>query len=57
MDIKALLGHESVATTQIYPNVGQERMAWRGGERRVGNDGKRQDMILSFLKGSVSYVR
>ena len=26
MDIKALLGHKSVATTQIYTNVGQERM-------------------------------
>jgi len=24
--IKALLGHESIATTQIYTNVGQERM-------------------------------
>ena len=31
VDIKALLGHESVATTQIYTNVGQERM-----ERVVG---------------------
>jgi integrase/recombinase XerD len=27
VDIQALLGHESVATTQIYTNVGQERMA------------------------------
>ena len=27
VDIKALLGHESIATTQIYTNVGQERMA------------------------------
>jgi len=27
VDIKALLGHESVATTQIYTNVGQEWMA------------------------------
>ena len=26
VDIKALLGHESVATTQIYTNVGQESM-------------------------------
>ena len=26
VDIKALLGHESVATTQIDTNVGQERM-------------------------------
>ena len=26
MDIKALLGHESISTTQIYTNVGQERM-------------------------------
>jgi integrase/recombinase XerD len=26
VDIKALLGHESIATTQIYTNVGQERM-------------------------------
>ena len=26
VDIKALLGHESIATTQIYINVGQERM-------------------------------
>jgi site-specific recombinase XerD len=27
VDIKALLGHESISTTQIYTNVGQERMA------------------------------
>jgi len=26
VDIKALLGHESIGTTQIYTNVGQERM-------------------------------
>ena len=26
VDIKALLGHESVATTQIDTHVGQERM-------------------------------
>ncbi|MBK8754835.1 MAG: tyrosine-type recombinase/integrase [Candidatus Competibacteraceae bacterium] len=26
VNIKALLGHESIATTQIYTNVGQERM-------------------------------
>jgi integrase/recombinase XerD len=26
VDIKALLGHESIAITQIYPNGGQERM-------------------------------
>jgi site-specific recombinase XerD len=26
VDIKALLGHESIATTQIDTNVGQERM-------------------------------
>jgi integrase/recombinase XerD len=26
VDIKALLGHDSIATTQIYTNVGQERM-------------------------------
>ncbi|MDG4562566.1 MAG: tyrosine-type recombinase/integrase [Candidatus Competibacter sp.] len=26
MDIKALLGHESVATTQICSHIGQERM-------------------------------
>ncbi len=26
VDIKALLGHESIATTQIDPHVGQERM-------------------------------
>ena len=26
VDIQALLGHESIATTQIYTNVGQERM-------------------------------
>ena len=26
VDIKALLGHESISTTQIYANVGQERM-------------------------------
>ena len=27
VDIKALLGHESIATTQSYTHVGQERMA------------------------------
>jgi len=26
VDIKALLGHESISTTQIYTNVVQERM-------------------------------
>ena len=26
VDIKALLGHDSISTTQIYTNVGQERM-------------------------------
>jgi site-specific recombinase XerD len=26
VDIQALLGHESIATTQMYTNVGQERM-------------------------------
>ncbi|MBK8538319.1 MAG: tyrosine-type recombinase/integrase [Candidatus Competibacteraceae bacterium] len=26
VDIKALLGHESIATTQIYTNVSQEKM-------------------------------
>ena len=26
VDIQALLGHESIASTQIYTNVGQERM-------------------------------
>lgn len=26
VDIKALRGHESISTTQIYTNVGQERM-------------------------------
>jgi integrase/recombinase XerD len=26
VDIKVLLGHESSSTTQIYTNVGQERM-------------------------------
>jgi site-specific recombinase XerD len=26
LDIQALLGHESISTTQIYTNVGQERM-------------------------------
>jgi integrase/recombinase XerD len=26
VDIKALLGHESIATTPIYTHVGQERM-------------------------------
>jgi site-specific recombinase XerD len=26
VDIKALLGHESISTTPIYTNVGQERM-------------------------------
>ncbi len=31
VDIKTLLGHESVATTQIYTNVGQERMEKVGG--------------------------
>ena len=32
MDIKTLLGHESVATTQIYTNVGQDRMDKDGGQ-------------------------
>jgi integrase/recombinase XerD len=27
VDIQALLGHESISTTQIYTNVGQARMA------------------------------
>ena len=27
VDIKALLGHESIATTQIYTHVEQDRMA------------------------------
>ena len=26
VDIQALLGHESISTTQIYSHVGQERM-------------------------------
>ena len=39
VDIKALLGHESVATTQIYTNVGQERM-----EKVVG-------MVVSIYRG------
>jgi len=26
VDIQALLGHESIATTPIYTHVGQERM-------------------------------
>jgi integrase/recombinase XerD len=26
VDIKALLGHESISTAQIYTNVGQDRM-------------------------------
>jgi len=26
MNIEALLGHERIATTRIYTNVGQERM-------------------------------
>lgn len=26
VDLQALLGHETIATTQIYTNVGQERM-------------------------------
>ena len=26
VDLQALLGHESIATTQIYSHVGQERM-------------------------------
>ena len=36
VDIKALLGHESVATPQIDTHVGQERMSrwWGGCERR-----------------------
>ena len=32
VDIKALLGHESIATTQIDTNVGQERMEQGGGK-------------------------
>jgi len=34
VDIKALLGHESIATTQIYTNVGRSGWSrwWRGGE-------------------------
>jgi len=27
VDIQALLGHSTINTTQIYTNVGQERMA------------------------------
>ena len=33
VDIKALLGHESIATTQIYTNVGQERMEQVAGQK------------------------
>jgi integrase len=32
VDIQALLGHESISTTQIYTNVGQERMEQGGGK-------------------------
>jgi len=36
IDINVLLGHESIATTQIYTNVGQSgwRRWWRGCESR-----------------------
>jgi site-specific recombinase XerD len=39
VDIKALLGHESIATTQIYTNVGQERM-----------EGGVSDLDIGFIK-------
>ncbi|MCK7577091.1 MAG: tyrosine-type recombinase/integrase [Chromatiales bacterium] len=62
VDIQALLGHESVATTQIYTNVGQERMeqvvARLNG--RSGAHDKKQDLIIiwpaprsSFLPASL----
>ena len=46
VDIKALLGHESVATTQIDTNVGQERMEQVVARlrERAGAHGKRQDL-------------
>lgn len=35
VDIKTLLGHENVATTQIYTNAGQERMEKVGGDYEI----------------------
>ena len=38
MDIQALLGHESIATTQIDTHFGQDRMeqVWGGCDALVG---------------------
>ena len=36
VDIKALLGYESISTAQIYINVGQAGWRWQGCEERVG---------------------
>ena len=52
VDMKALLGHESVATTQIYTNVGPGVDGEGGGKVMSGGSGtqgKRQDLIPRAL--------
>lgn len=60
MDIQALLGHSTINTTQIYANVGQERMekVVAGCEGRNWVHGKRQDLtFLAFLfKAEIKYA-
>jgi hypothetical protein len=57
LDIKVLLGHESIATTQIYTNVGQDRMEkvvarlMRG---ESGAQGKRPDLPPRVLQAMAS---